>query len=351
MTERAPHADHDTSPDTPVHPTATPRQVRAIATIGEVEAALPATSSRRKRSPVAPVPSLSRHRPRWSGRGPSRSAATERTSSATTTSTTSATRAHVRTFPSSNNWRSASGYRCLRRAPSDVTAFWVAGFEVNQWLLWRKPDSTWVWKLTDTGDGTIRTRAATGHHATVAVGASRHAGWQAVAAVGRSGMFGGEAGDGTSPRAPLGASRRGGESPARTATACCLVGLGPGVAWLAWISWSSGRPSDTVHVMWFVTVAIACFLAGIMAPRGSLHFTVLAVVGVLATMTTLYLWWSSSDSTGLFIGRDRACRAAGRDGCAIAALPRRLAAPGAAGRRTLKVPVAVGRGSRRVCAG
>ena len=42
------------------------------------------------------------------------------------------------------------------KAPSDVTAFRVAGFEVNQWLLWRKPDSTWVWKLTDTGDGTTR---------------------------------------------------------------------------------------------------------------------------------------------------------------------------------------------------
>ena len=42
------------------------------------------------------------------------------------------------------------------KAPSDVTAFRVAEFEVNQWLLWRKPDSAWVWKLTDTGDGTTR---------------------------------------------------------------------------------------------------------------------------------------------------------------------------------------------------
>ena len=41
-------------------------------------------------------------------------------------------------------------------APSDVTAFRVEGFELNQWLLWRKPDSTWVWKLTDAGDGTTR---------------------------------------------------------------------------------------------------------------------------------------------------------------------------------------------------
>lgn len=31
--------------------------------------------------------------------------------------------------------------------PSEVTAFKVAGFEENRWLLWAKPDSTWVWVL------------------------------------------------------------------------------------------------------------------------------------------------------------------------------------------------------------
>ena len=41
-------------------------------------------------------------------------------------------------------------------APSDATAFRVEGFEVNRWLLWRKPDSTWAWQLTDTGHGTTR---------------------------------------------------------------------------------------------------------------------------------------------------------------------------------------------------
>jgi hypothetical protein len=41
-------------------------------------------------------------------------------------------------------------------APSDVTAFRVEGFELNQWLLWRKTDSTWAWKLTAAGDGTTR---------------------------------------------------------------------------------------------------------------------------------------------------------------------------------------------------
>jgi hypothetical protein len=40
--------------------------------------------------------------------------------------------------------------------PSDVTAFRVEGFEVNQWLLWRKPDSTWAWQLVDVGYGTTR---------------------------------------------------------------------------------------------------------------------------------------------------------------------------------------------------
>lgn len=42
------------------------------------------------------------------------------------------------------------------KAPSDVTAFRVERFELNQWLLWHKPDSTWAWKLTDTGHGTTR---------------------------------------------------------------------------------------------------------------------------------------------------------------------------------------------------
>jgi hypothetical protein len=49
-------------------------------------------------------------------------------------------------------------------APSDVTALRVEAFEVNRWLLWRKPDSTWVWRLTNTGDGT--TRLVTRVHAT-----------------------------------------------------------------------------------------------------------------------------------------------------------------------------------------
>ena len=40
--------------------------------------------------------------------------------------------------------------------PSAVTAFAVEAFEVNRWLLWRKPDSTWVWVLTDLPHGQTR---------------------------------------------------------------------------------------------------------------------------------------------------------------------------------------------------
>lgn len=46
--------------------------------------------------------------------------------------------------------------------PSDATAFKVADFDVGRWLLWHKPDSTWVWSLTAL-DG--RTRLVTRVHA------------------------------------------------------------------------------------------------------------------------------------------------------------------------------------------
>ena len=40
--------------------------------------------------------------------------------------------------------------------PTEVTAFKVRSFEDNQWLLWTKPDSTWVWRLSRTKDGGTR---------------------------------------------------------------------------------------------------------------------------------------------------------------------------------------------------
>jgi len=43
--------------------------------------------------------------------------------------------------------------------PSDTTAFKVAGFEPNRWLLWHQPLSTWSWRLTPLPDS--RTRLVT----------------------------------------------------------------------------------------------------------------------------------------------------------------------------------------------
>jgi hypothetical protein len=47
--------------------------------------------------------------------------------------------------------------------PTDTTAFKVDSYEVDRWLLWRKPDSTWAWTLTALGGG--RTRLVTRVHA------------------------------------------------------------------------------------------------------------------------------------------------------------------------------------------
>ncbi len=43
--------------------------------------------------------------------------------------------------------------------PTDTTAFKVAGFEPNRWLLWHQPLSTWSWQLGGRPDG--RTRLVT----------------------------------------------------------------------------------------------------------------------------------------------------------------------------------------------
>jgi hypothetical protein len=40
--------------------------------------------------------------------------------------------------------------------PSDTTAFKVAGFEENRWLLWQQPLSTWSWTLTELPGGRTR---------------------------------------------------------------------------------------------------------------------------------------------------------------------------------------------------
>ncbi len=40
--------------------------------------------------------------------------------------------------------------------PSELTAFRVADFRANEWLLWTKPESSWVWQLTPTDAGGTR---------------------------------------------------------------------------------------------------------------------------------------------------------------------------------------------------
>jgi hypothetical protein len=40
--------------------------------------------------------------------------------------------------------------------PSETTAFKVARFEVDRWLLWKQPLSTWSWVLTPTATGSTR---------------------------------------------------------------------------------------------------------------------------------------------------------------------------------------------------
>jgi len=40
--------------------------------------------------------------------------------------------------------------------PSETTAFRVDSFQVAEWLLWTKPDSTWAWKLTPLDRGRTR---------------------------------------------------------------------------------------------------------------------------------------------------------------------------------------------------
>lgn len=76
--------------------------------------------------------------------------------------------------------------------------------------------------------------------------------------------------------------------------------LAPPAAWVAWISWSDGKAGDAQHVAWFGTVALGCVLAGALAPPGA-PLLWPAVVAVLSTVVTLFLWWSSEDDSGLFL--------------------------------------------------
>ncbi len=44
----------------------------------------------------------------------------------------------------------------MAKTVNETTAFKVAGFEKDEWLLWSKPDSTWSWRLVALPDGGTR---------------------------------------------------------------------------------------------------------------------------------------------------------------------------------------------------
>jgi uncharacterized protein YndB with AHSA1/START domain len=44
----------------------------------------------------------------------------------------------------------------MAKKVNDTTAFKVKAFEINEWLLWEKPDSTWAWKLIPLHAGRTR---------------------------------------------------------------------------------------------------------------------------------------------------------------------------------------------------
>lgn len=88
---------------------------------------------------------------------------------------------------------------------------------------------------------------------------------------------------------------------ARSVLSHGLVTLSPALAWLTWISWNADGASDSMHAAFFATVAIACLVAGSLAPRTAAVYLPLFVVAPAATMLTLYLWWSAKDTTGLYM--------------------------------------------------
>ncbi|MGB7448986.1 MAG: hypothetical protein WA892_07655 [Ornithinimicrobium sp.] len=104
--------------------------------------------------------------------------------------------------------------------------------------------------------------------------------------------------------------------PGLHAAAFLVVLLTPALAWVIWVFAPGQTQSDGAHIGWFITVASGCVLAGWLArPRGR-RFAALWAVAVVATLVTLYLWWSTADVTGLFV-----------IGIALAVLPVVCAAP------------------------
>lgn len=87
----------------------------------------------------------------------------------------------------------------------------------------------------------------------------------------------------------------------RTALSYGLVVLGPAAAWLVWVSRSVDKASDMAHVAWFVTVAVCCFAAGVLAPRRRVLFAPLLVLAPVAALVVLYLWWSTEEEPGFYL--------------------------------------------------
>jgi hypothetical protein len=44
----------------------------------------------------------------------------------------------------------------MAKKVNETTAFKVKAFQINEWLLWEKPDSTWAWRLTPLDGGRTR---------------------------------------------------------------------------------------------------------------------------------------------------------------------------------------------------
>jgi hypothetical protein len=86
----------------------------------------------------------------------------------------------------------------------------------------------------------------------------------------------------------------------RAVAAHLLVVAVPLLAWLVWVSGREGYAGDAAHVGWFATVALGVLVAGFVAPPRT-RLGVLALLAVVATMVTLWGWWSSEDESGLFV--------------------------------------------------
>ena len=131
------------------------RHLRWGATDDEVAATLPGDDRIPSPTTSPLVPSRSPLRRNVSGRGSSRSDADVRGSTATTCSTTAPCPAPRRSTTSCSSWTSGSGSRWPNASPR-ARRSGSPRCRAPHELLWRKPDSTWAWRLTPTDTGGTR---------------------------------------------------------------------------------------------------------------------------------------------------------------------------------------------------